>query len=52
MSNPTNPPEDAAKGYSWDEATKTLTIQEGFNAEKVLLPDDTVTIVTAGGGIH
>ena len=52
LSNPTNLPEDgAAKGYSWDEATKTLTIQEGFNAEKVLLPDDTVTIVTAGESI-
>lgn len=39
---------DAAMGYSWDAATKTLTLSEGFNAATVTLPDDTVTINTAG----
>lgn len=40
--------ENAAQGYSWNADTKTLTLQEGFNAETVTLPDDTVTIVTQG----
>ncbi len=39
---------DAALGYSWDAATKTLTLAEGFNATEVKLPDATVTIVTEG----
>ncbi len=40
--------ENAAQGYSWNADTKTLTLQEGFNATKVILPDDTVTVVTQG----
>ncbi len=40
--------DEPAKGYSWNAATKTLTLQEGFNAAKVILPDDTVTIETQG----
>ena len=39
---------DTAKGYSWDAATKTLTLDDGFNATTVTLPDGTVTINTAG----
>ena len=35
-------------GYSWVESSKTLTLDDGFSAAKVTLPDDTVTIVTAG----
>ena len=49
FSDPNAPAEGAADtGYIWDAATKTLTLQEGFNADKVTLPDDTVTIVTEG----
>ena len=49
FSDPDGLPADGAdKGYSWDAETNTLTLQEGFNAEKVTLPDDAVTIVTEG----
>ena len=35
-------------GYSWTASSKTLTLDDGFSAAKVTLPDDAVTIVTAG----
>lgn len=39
----------ASLGYQWEAAdSKTLTLAAGFNAAKVILPDDEVTIVTKG----
>lgn len=35
-------------GYQWDQTSRTLTLYAGFNAETVILPDDTVKIITNG----
>lgn len=49
--DPDNLPSDgAARSYHWDAGTNTLTLADGFSAEKVILPDAAVTIVTEGAG--